>query len=100
MTIKVKLLPTRADVRRVGLVSRLTYLIQAREEAVRAEARLNAYLKEYPKLKVVYDDFMRAGGGTIEELDRLLENNARARPMRTIAQKKHMRLVASNDLTL
>jgi hypothetical protein len=78
----------RAELQREILVSYLSDLADAREQLHRAEKGARRYLKTHKQLKAAYDEFMRYGGGSLEELQHWL---ATTRPLPTLAQKKHMR---------
>ena len=68
--------------------------MEAREEAKRAERKFRDYLNRHKLLKPAYEAFMQSGGGTVEELKQWL---ASYRSVPTLSQKKHMRLVATNE---
>jgi hypothetical protein len=75
------------------LVTLLLDTVEAREAAQRAEARARDYLRRHKTLKVSYDEFIKNGGGSLDELKDWL---ATRRPLPTLAQKKYLSLVVAN----
>jgi hypothetical protein len=77
------------------LVIVLSNLMDAQEQMERREKLLQQFLKTNNTARVAYDAFMKNGGGTLGELKEWVTNY---RPLPTLAEKKHMRLVASERL--
>jgi hypothetical protein len=84
----------RTELQREILLKYLSDVVKAREQLQRVEKNTRRYLKEHKTLKAAYDAFVKNGGGTLDELEQWL---ASYRPLPSLTQKKHLKLVACND---
>ena len=69
-------------------------LEQARHQWQNRQKAVASFLKTNTRVKAAYDAFVEAGGGTFVELKEFL---ASYKPLPSLAQKKHMRLVVRNE---